>query len=765
MARKKKNDFWDDVDDTEFIGDESGKNQTEKSIDDEEWSAVKCLPLKVIVRILLMIACLVALGSAYIAYEYVGDRYAGGSYSTDYYNSNSFAKEYNKSMDQLMQLVQAMEADPSVTQAGNEEILTTLVENYMGKDTNFSFIILDQDDVPIVRSTEDAKTRIEASHHYVVVSNVDGETATQSSIPGKLLNKDDWSEVLSETSNTYKIYSAVSDELTQTDAYYKANQAFEKMESYFGIARFVGIIAAVIFVICLIFCIMSTGMKRGYDTVCLSWFDKIFTEIALIIMVGVAGALVFAIRKLMTMEGDLYQYACLGLVVVTYGWVIRSYFSIVRRIKAGRLLRCSVIGTIIGGIAHAIGKLPSPLNIIVGAILLIAINGGLVYGVIFLRQYTVKEIPIMFIVAPVVFIIELLALLVHGSGSDEDEAEDGETAAADSEVTDDAVEKGPEDVAGEPEPATRKPVMDDNDQPDWEAMDLGKAIEAAEKSHAQQVQETGDGQSDRMAAEDLKASTRTKVNTNLSSDMNARANADAGTGISTSNTARKTSARQKTEILSVEDVEKAIRASGLTPQVDDGYADGDVPEAAAEVKPAGETGERIVEQTVRSAFVGDEPVKEETIVQTPARKPEVPEAEDDGRVNFVQLNKDVRKEFRAALKRKGVTVTVRAPEKPVIIDIDRSSLRIIISDIFSQIERLSAPDTRTYVEVYVQGGKVVYIVKIPVSDEALASAQKAVSGDSSFEAARKIAEANDGKFIVTMDGNVLKAGMLIDAAQ
>ena len=41
--------------------------------------------------------------------------------STDFFDSASFAVEYNKSMDQLLQLVQAMEADPSVTQAGNEE--------------------------------------------------------------------------------------------------------------------------------------------------------------------------------------------------------------------------------------------------------------------------------------------------------------------------------------------------------------------------------------------------------------------------------------------------------------------------------------------------------------------------------------------------------------------------------------------------------------------------------------------------------------------
>ena len=98
-------------------------------------------------------------------------------------------------------------------------------------------------------------------------------------------------------------------------------------------------------------------------------------------------------RQLMKMDGDLYHYGAAALAIVTYGWVIRSYFSIVRRIKAGRLLRCSIIGTIVGGIIRGIGKLPSPLNVIVGVVILVVINGGLIYGVIFMRQYTVKGIP------------------------------------------------------------------------------------------------------------------------------------------------------------------------------------------------------------------------------------------------------------------------------------------------------------------------------------------------------------------------------------
>ncbi|MGN0204948.1 MAG: hypothetical protein ACI4BB_10420 [Coprococcus sp.] len=736
MARKKKNDFWDDVDEMDVADSQPGDDHTAKITEDEEWSAVKSLPLKVIMRFVLMIACLVALGSAYIAYVYVGDRYAGGSYSTDFYNSGSFAAEYNKSIDQLLQLVQAMEDDPSVTQAGNEELLTTLVENYMGKDTNFSFMILDGDKFKIASSGDDAKDRITSSNHYLVLSNVDGETGIQSPIAGKLLNKDEWNKTLSETSNTYIIYTAVDNELTHTDAFYQAEKTFDKMEEYFGIARFVGIIAAVIFVICLIFCIMSTGMKRGYDGVCLSWFDKIFTEIALVIMAVVAVALVYAIRRLMAMNGDIYQYAGMGLVVVTYAWIIRSYFSIVRRIKAGCLLKNSIIGTIIRSAAGGIGKLPSPLNVILGAVILIVINGALVYGVIFMRQYTVKGIPIMFIVAPVVFVIELLALLARGGGDDEEEEgenTEGQTEESDRRAEDEPVIMSDDENFGEDMKASNaQGSVGSEEQLDWEAMDLGKAIEEAERKHASQMQKK---ESDNYPSESNRESVETAV-------FEAQKNVG-----------------QKTELLSVEDVEKAIRAAGLTPQIE-GMGSETVPDVT---DPSWE--KTVVNKTAERKPEIKDTVTEQTVVQSVSRNPEDVNVEADGWVNFVQLNKDVRKEFRTALKSRGIGVTVRAPEKPVIIDIDRNSLYIIISDIFSQIERLSARDSRTYVEIYLQGGKVVYIVKISVSEDLKNEAAKAAAGEGSFDNARKIIEANDGKFVVSFDGSILKVGMLIDAAE
>ena len=57
------------------------------------------------------------------------------------------------------------------------------------------------------------------------------------------------------------------------------------------------------------------------------------------------------------------------------------------------------------------------------SLILIVINGGLVYCLITQRAYTYRGIPIVFMAAPVILIIELLALLVHNSSA-EDEEED-----------------------------------------------------------------------------------------------------------------------------------------------------------------------------------------------------------------------------------------------------------------------------------------------------------------------------------------------------
>jgi signal transduction histidine kinase len=193
--------------------------------------------------------------------------------------------------------------------------------------------------------------------------------------------------------------------------------------------------------------------------------------------------------------------------------------------------------------------------------------------------------------------------------------------------------------------------------------------------------------------------------------------------------------REKTLALTPEEMEKAFMASGVTPTED-------ITEAV---------------NTAKQAAAAD------SMQEAPAPAPVPAESADEGMVNFVQLNKDIRKHYRPAMKQRGITTSIKAPEKPVIIDIDRNSLELIVDNIFNQIERLSADGVRNYIEIYRQADKVVYIVRINTSEETR-DAAAAAGNDGSFDAASKIVTANDGRFITSMDGNVLKIGVLIEAA-
>ena len=748
MARKKK-DFWDGVDDERVVVEKTADSRAQTA--EEEWSAVKSTPIKVIMRILLMISCLAALASGFIAYQFIQDRYAGGSYSTDYFNSGSFAEEYNNSVEKLLGLVEGIEADPTVLREGNEQLLSTLIENYMGKDTNFSFLIQDEDHYQLVSSGDDAKDRIEASNHYALISNTDGETTVKSSIPGNLLEKDKWSEVLSQTASKYIIYTTVDNELTRQDSFYTSSQNFDRMQEYFRYARIIGIAAAVLFILSLIFCIMATGMKRGVDGVSLTWFDRIFTEIAVIIMAAVGIAIIYGIYRLYHMSGDVYRYGAAGLVVVAYIWFARCYFSIVRRIKAGQLLRHSIIGTIIGFFARLVGKLPKPLNYIVGALILIAINGGLVYCLITQRAYTYRGIPIVFIAAPVILIIELLALLVHNSSAEDEEEmlpQENENTLIEELAEEIREEKAAQAAAADDEkeeireyiPSNQGNDMDsaglldeETETPEWENMDLSQEIEEAKNQEETAAEETAPAEQ------------------------------------------RADSANPHTLVLSENEIEKALREAGF---VIDGETEEETP-AAEDQTAVQEDQTAVREEQAAPAEEVVQPADEQAAEQE-KKEQEVPASEDASdasekmdpaaepvpaeKINFVELNKEVRKSFRPRLKARGIMVTMRAPEKPIYIDMDRENMTALAKNVFEQIERFSADQVKNYIETYVQGGRVVYIAKIHLAEGQKEAAAAAVNDDS-FDQARSIAQAGGGRFVVSVEDDILRAGMLIDEAK
>ena len=93
----------------------------------------------------------------------------------------------------------------------------------------------------------------------------------------------------------------------------------------------------------------------------------------------------------------------------------------------------------------------------------------------------------------------------------------------------------------------------------------------------------------------------------------------------------------------------------------------------------------------------------------------------------------------------------------MIIDIDRNSLKMIITDIFTQIERFSADNERAYVEVYRQDGKVVYIVKITVAPDKTEEAIKPLPVTTVLTMQERLLKRMQDVFVVTFDNGMICA--------
>lgn len=722
MAKKKKRDFWDDVDVEEEIVPISdkgtGKYAYSDDIDDDSdgFRATRCTPLKVVMRILLFVAAAVVGLSGFICFRYMNQKAESGE--ANYFSSKTFSQEYDKAITNVLKITEAVEQDPSL--AGNAETMATLIDSTMGGVKNFSFIVQNQDAQNLFTSGEDAKTRIESSKHFIKLSTTEGFTAQIGSVPSASLNQTGWKMTMEGMTNSYIIYTAVDNNLTQQDSFYDTYMDYQDLAKYFGIARIAGIAALVIFIALLVYCIMSTGRVKGYAGIKLSWFDKIFTEIAAILSIAVLAGLgigTWYVRKEQLLGANT-KYVVIAGIVLIYIVLIRSYFSLVRRIKSGVFVDKSLLYMIGSRINRGLNHLPKAVKWILIFLFLVALNGGLVLGLVYLRDFTVKDIPVMFIVAPIIFVIELIVFiscLFGGSSSDEyDEAE--EEAYYDE--AEEAEEEQPE-------------KEDDINPEDWEGIDFGKAVRGMGAGViAPEEVPTGNTQENVMTP----SADKTVL---LSTEETEQINRQAERMDKSAGSSRVTKLMPNMEAAGAD--EATVILPDMNKVLDEINSGKSVSEAAAAAR------ETAVLPTAEVVAAEDKAsVLEDTLL------------------DFIQLNKDVRKMFRIKLKEKAIGVTLRAPEKPIYLDIDKSNAIKVLSILFDNIEKYAKDGSRVYIEMYVHKGKMVYMMKNTISDALVGKVTGEMGGGLTM--AKKIIRAEGGKFIVSVEGDVFKAGILLDAA-
>ena len=721
MARKKKHDFWDDIDDKEvtevrerIVGNtvqNIGLDMIEEEFEDdgdadeEGFKFTKCIGIKIIARLFLFLSVAVIAVSGYIGYKYIQDRYSGGEYSASYFDSRGFSEEYNKNVNQLIRLIQAVDSDTSVLDGDNTAALDSLISNYMGETSNFKYIVYDDDANLIFASSESAVEDIEASNHYLKISTKDGQWSVNKSVSGGGLNETSWQAALSTCSRAFVIYTAVSNELTVEDNFFTSSQEYDSLGDYFSYARIAGIAAVVIFIICLIYCVMATGMRKGYSGVQFTWFDRIFTELGFIIILAILGGVSYGVYYVRSNDMSYARWITIAGAVVFYVFAARGYFSLVRRIKGGTFVKNSIIYKIVHSIMGGIRKLPVPARVAIAVLVLLLVNGGLVFGILKMRDYYIGSIPAIFIIAPIVILIEFICIIrwILGLNRDDEEEEQEETVLKD--------------------PSSDHVVEQKNDV-DWENIDLASSIEAATRASGEGILEPGSMESTR-----------------------------PGRSVSVPEPS-------STVVLTKEETEVVRKSAGLETSMSGGMSSA-APAAGDGMKIEPESAQETVKDAVQSMAAG---LGALGAVAAAKAEPQT----DDGRVDLIALNKEIRREHRAALKEKGIGVTVKAPGNPILLNVDRSLLYKVISNIFNNITQYTADNTRVYIEMYVQNNKVIYVVKNTVCEEALAEAEAIVKGGIGTFAgqglleAKQLVESQKGKFIISMDKGVFRTGMLLD---
>lgn len=667
----RKKDFWDEVDresvkepgyDTLSEAEKAGAGREMDVIEDGRWHPTKSMPFKAVMRGLLFIAAVVMAVSGYSVYTYFSN---GGSWSTepDYYQSHYFGEEYNRNVVQLIHLVEAIEKRGEISEKELENANQELIKNYMSEVGNFSFAVYDEDDREVIVSDEDAVKRIEASHYFIKMDSSEGTFSLNTGVDNRAYEEGVWKDELTSLDNGYTIYAAVDNELTsKDDGFYKNYEQFKQLTSTFGIARIVLIAAAVIFIILLIFSIVATGNANGYAGIRLTWFDRVFTELAAIIIIALGGGALYGAYYMLGTEYSFRNIAVGAFLVLAYIFIIRGYFSLVRRIKAGTCIKNMLLYRLFDGL----GRLSAVPRILLTILVLIVVNGALVLALFRLDFYEVFGIPLVYILVPVIFVLENICFISwvirkgNSEYEDETEEEDGsfEEEVPENGLTDpsDSEDSRPTVNLGEDVTKALARGTVSASASDWEHMDLGASVDEA-------IQDGGEA----LAASSEESS-------------------------------------DHTVILPKDELESLLGNSGL----------------------------------VRDSATS---------------------------FDFIQLNKDIRKLHRSILKENGVAVTLRTPDKPIILEMNKEDMWKAISMIYDNLEQYTEADSRVYAEIYTQDNKLIYIVKNAVRPEA-EEAAKAITAPGAeltggLKTAKEIIEKNQGKLVVAMDGNIFKTGILL----
>lgn len=332
----------------------------------------KCVPLKVTAHIFMFLAffaimAVLVYGILYVKIFTGSPAIRGKESGFSYYSTNLFYEDYSRSIDRLISLINVWNEHDAYE---NSEDLSYWQNVYFGDNINFQYAFYDTEGGLMARSdgfnlspeavSADGSVENGMIYYYSVDLNAlqlyDIRPISDGGSQGGIYDgrgsnyfNDTWYFFTKDNVGDHigYIYVYIPQQLVPGDIFYLHAQICDWMDMWKFPAIVIGGAAIIIFIICLVYTILSAGWSGSSPTIKLFWFDRMYTEIGVSIIVFLLFLLGTAIIAFigLTVDGHYIDDILTAgiLLVPAYMAGMFSIYSLARRAKVHNYLSQSLI--------------------------------------------------------------------------------------------------------------------------------------------------------------------------------------------------------------------------------------------------------------------------------------------------------------------------------------------------------------------------------------------------------------------------------------
>jgi len=380
------------------------------------------------------------------SYNQISNSYLGTSYNEDTYDNSYIESGKVYKINGIKLTYDEVESIYNFYSA--YETYQTYLVTLNGQNTNYKFYVqwTDINDKEHIYSNTSVEDMDAKYNGYSILWSKDNSNNTDGvSIPTEKSNGMKLTNYyLEEIKNmvlrnrgfsdkSYKIMLAVDTEYPIADRFQEDQLNYEDSQRWMAVYFKSFLISIIGMLVLLSFMIVGAGNKKGYDGVYLNWFDKWYTEFGFIVtMIGIIIPIsMLPVRYVehisvypYTLGSIVTQYNTFDMIVIiilltfSIQMAVFGFLSLIRRIKAGTVIKNSLISTVFCSIKNAIT--PRGKNVKLGAHTLVAFIFYLAVN-LFLFMITVPsgEIVVFLFLECIVQLVTLVIILKFFEGYSE----------------------------------------------------------------------------------------------------------------------------------------------------------------------------------------------------------------------------------------------------------------------------------------------------------------------------------------------------------